>query len=101
MKLALLFAACTAFFSAASQKSIDVDKNVVNPTAPDFFMVVGGEPFVLTKFSRLVEGTPYFNSEWMMGNITLNGGRKYTGISVKLDLVDNEVHYQDNKGSEL
>ena len=32
-------------------------------------MAVSGEPLSSAKFSKLVKGSPYFNDEWMKGNV--------------------------------
>jgi hypothetical protein len=83
---------------AGAQQKIDVNSEN-NPTA--FFYSVGGEPVVTAKFTRLVEGTPYFKDEWIKGTIITPGGKEYKDIPVKLDLYHNEVRYMDNKEKEF
>ena len=99
----LLF--CLILFAASSpalaQRVIDVNKNDVNVTTSNFFMVVGGQPFVLAKFAKLVDGSPYFTDQWLRGNVVMNGGKEYWGLLLKLDLLDNELHYQDKQGVEM
>jgi hypothetical protein len=84
-----------------AQKTVDVSSGNGNAMSPAFFMVVNGQPFVMAKFTKLVEGTPFFKDEWMKGNVVVNGGTQYSGIFLKLDLFDNEVHFQDQKGNEM
>ncbi|HEV8285509.1 MAG TPA: hypothetical protein VGQ09_14440 [Chitinophagaceae bacterium] len=96
--LILLFIISTISYA---QKTVDVTTGNTSAMSPAFFNVVGGEPFVFAKFARLVEGSPYFREEWMKGNVILNGERQYAGVNLKLDLFDNEVHYQDQKGNEM
>lgn len=88
--------------SALAQKTVDVTKiNDGSAISPAFFNVVGGEPFVMVKFTKLVEGTPYFKDDWMKGNVVVNGGGQYSGVYLKLDLYDNEVHFRDQRGNEM
>jgi hypothetical protein len=101
MKSLFFITLCICTISSAAQKTVDVTTGNVSAMSPSFFNVVGGEPVVLVKFARLVEGTPYFKDEWMKGNVIVNGGRQYSGIYLKLDLFDNEVHFQDQKGNEM
>ena len=53
---------------------------------------------VFAKFTKIVDGTPYFSDEWMKGNVVINGDNQFNGIYLKLDLYSNEVHYRDPKG---
>jgi hypothetical protein len=101
MKSLLLAALSGAVLSVSAQRTVDVNKNDINATNHNFFMSVGGTPFVLTKFSKLVDGSPYFSDEWLKGNVVLGGGKEYWGLQLKLDLLNNELHYQDPKGNEM
>lgn len=85
--------------STFAQKTVDVSKGSFNP-ATDFY-VVGGTPFVNTKFVSLVEGTPYFKEDWMKGSVVDKSGYMYKNLTLKLDLYDNELHYQDKEGTEM
>ena len=79
-------------FSLNAQQNVDVSSGDVNALSTSFFKVVGGEPFVSARFTKLVDGTPYFRTDWLKGNIILNGGQEFDGRYIKLDLYDNEVH---------
>jgi hypothetical protein len=82
---------------AGAQQRVDVN----NENAAALFHSIGGEPVVTAKFTRLVEGTPYFKDEWVNGTIITPGGKEYKDIPVKLDLYHNEVRYKDNKEKEF
>lgn len=86
--------------AAAQQKVANVDKDEVSPLASPFFLL-GGEPFSLVKYVKVVDGSPYFREDWMPGVIVLPHGTRYDSLQLKLDLLANEVHYQDPKGNEL
>jgi hypothetical protein len=87
------------FFSFA-QQIIDVNKQDVKGANANVFFVVAGEPFVNAKFTRLVDGSPYFSDEWMRGIAMSDSVSKYSGI-LKLDLMENKIHFQDEKGNEM
>jgi len=80
---------------------VDVAEGNTSALSPSFFSVVGGEPVVFVKFAKIVDGTPYFSDEWMKGNVVINGDNQFSGVYLKLDLYNNEVHYRDPKGNEL
>lgn len=84
---------------ANAQRTIDVDKIDRLPSAA--FFAVGGEPFVNNKFVKLTEGSPYYADDWRKAIVILQNGTGYKDLMVKLDLYNNEVHYQDKSGNEL
>ncbi|NJO25084.1 MAG: hypothetical protein HC867_03775 [Bacteroidia bacterium] len=49
----------------------------------------------------MVEGTPFFRDYWMKALVTLPGNRKFANILVKLNLLDNNIHFRDVKGNEM
>ncbi|HEX2606308.1 MAG TPA: hypothetical protein VHK91_02970 [Flavisolibacter sp.] len=91
----LLGAALTSF----SQRTIDVSRSDINVSG--LLLTVGGEPFVNTKFVYLVSGTPYLKEDWAPATLYVHNGKAYPHIAVKLDLIDNAVHYQNSKGEEF
>lgn len=84
---------------AGAQQKVDVDSEGGNVAS--FFHSIGGEPVVTAKFTRLVEGTPYYKDEWIKSTVILPSGKLYTDILVKMDLFHNEVRYKDNKDKEF
>jgi len=101
MKSFFVVLLCSSSILLQAQKTVDVTDGNSSAMSPSFFTVVNGEPVVFAKFSKIVEGTPYFSDDWMKGNVVMNGGNQFAGVYVKLDLYDNEVHYRDLKGNEL
>ena len=101
MKLLFVILLCSSTISLLAQKTVDVAEGNASAMSPSFFSVVGGEPVVFAKFAKIVDGTPYFSDEWMKGNVVINGDKQFTGVYLKLDLYNNEVHYRDLKGNEL
>ena len=101
MRSICLIVVCAFCTTSFGQKAVDVNSANLNPMSPQFFNVVAGEPVVMVKFTKLVDGTPYFKDEWLRGNVIVNGGTQYAGIYLKLDLFDNEVHFKDVRGTEM
>ncbi|HMW25568.1 MAG TPA: hypothetical protein PLN49_08605 [Ferruginibacter sp.] len=84
----------------AQLKTVDVGKENL-PITANLFYSVGGQPFNNYKYVRLTEGTPYFREEWMGGKVIMSGGFAYDSIYLRLDLVDNELHYIGPDGREM
>src|SRR4029079_11143848 len=101
MKLFFGILLCSFTISVVAQKTVDVTKGNNSAMSPSFFTVVNGEPVVFAKFTKIVDGTPYFNDQWMKGNVVLTTGSEFAGVYLKLDLYNNVVHYRDPKGNEL
>lgn len=85
--------------TAVSQKTIDVDKNP--DRALDYLYTVGGTPFITAKFARVVEGSPFFNEQMTRGAIILTEGKECKNILVRLNLLESQVNYLNEKGIEL
>jgi hypothetical protein len=65
-----------------------------------FYNVVNSEPITAPNNPRQLEGTPYFSDMWMKGVITLSDGKSYSGQKLRLDLLENKVHFIDDDGKE-
>ena len=87
-------------YCSFAQQVIDVSKRDVQ-VGPGTFYTVGSEPFINAKFVNLVEGTPYFKDEWLNGVVVDKAGHEYKDVSIKIDLLENKVHYLDDKKIEL
>ena len=84
----------------SAQRTVDVTSGDTRIDQNSFF-VVNGTPFVNVKFVSLVEGTPYFTDEWRKGVLVSETGQEYKGLLLKLDLYENAIHFQDEKGVEM
>jgi DNA-binding PadR family transcriptional regulator len=87
---------------ATSQTTVDVDKERgVSGGALKYVYTVAGTPFVTAKFAKVVEGSPFFNEQMMHGAIILSGGKEYRNILVRLNLLESQVNYIDEKQIEM
>lgn len=100
MKLVLSVTFLFSILFCNAQKVIDVSKVEENPTK-GLFYVVGGQPYSLAKYTKVVDGTPFFKDEWMRGSVIVKSGEQYDDQMLRLDLIDNEVHYLDSLGQEM
>jgi len=91
--------ACSLIMSAVmSQRVIDVDK--FDGSALNFFRTVGGEPVMNTKFVRLVEGTPYFNENWLKGNVVIEES-EYRNLLLRVNILETALEFRDTRGEAM
>jgi len=89
-------------FTAASQKTVDVDKEPGRTGgAVNYLYTVAGTPFLSAKFARVVEGSPFFNEQLMRGAIILSEGKEYKNIMLRLNLLESQVNFLNEKEVEL
>jgi hypothetical protein len=86
-------------FAGHSQKVIDVGKN--DADAGRLFYTVGGEPFSMAKYVKVVSGSPYFIDSWMKGRLVLGSGWVYDSLLLRLDLLENFLQYIGPDGREM
>ena len=89
-----------ASLNAISQKTVDVDKDV-SPSAFNHMYTVAGTPFVMAKFARVVEGSPFFNEKMMKGAVILSEGKEYKNVLVRLNLLETQVNYMNDQSVEM
>jgi DNA-binding PadR family transcriptional regulator len=88
--------------TTTSQTTVDVDKERgVGGGVLKYVYTVAGTPFVTAKFSKVVEGSPFFNEQMMRGSIILSEGKEYRNILVRLNLLESQVNYIDEKQIEM
>ena len=79
----------------AQVRVVNVDFNLM----PSFQDPIRPNIFPQEKYIRVVQGTPYLNDAWMKSNFVQ--GVAKTNVLIRLDLLENEVHYLDEAGLEL
>jgi hypothetical protein len=84
-----------------AQRVIDVTKDDANLLNPNFFYTVSGQPVGLPKYVKVVEGSAFFNPEWLNGRVMLSEGKEYGPMQLKLDLLKDELYYLDPSGREM
>jgi hypothetical protein len=81
------------FLTTKSQKTINVDSSYILPTKVHAFFLTDGQPYVNVKFARVVEGSPFFIDQWNKGYISTREGKKLRDVTLRLNLVDQQLHY--------
>lgn len=89
------------YINTFSQTTVDVDKINGGGSILKYVFTVAGTPFVNAKFSKVVEGSPFFNEQMMYGAIILSEGREYKNILMRLNLLESQVNYIDEKQTEM
>jgi hypothetical protein len=92
----LLFLLITA--AVYPQQTLDVNRE---GGAANLLYTVSGQPFMKARFAKVIEGSAFFNEQFMQGAIILSEGREYKYKLVRLNILDKEINYIDNRGDEL
>jgi hypothetical protein len=100
MKKLLLLLLISITTAALAQPVVNVDQ-MVNISNTISALNMGGQPYQNIKYIRLVSGSPYFSEEWMKGWAITSKGIRYKGDQLKMDLIENELHFLDKEGKEL
>ncbi|HZI01721.1 MAG TPA: hypothetical protein VEX63_11275 [Flavisolibacter sp.] len=99
MKYTLALMMSLGFYTTYSQQVIDV--NNTNYNALNMLQVVGGNPVTNAKYVSLVEGSPYLQEEWIKGKLVTEQGYVFQDVFLRLNLIENTIHYKDPKGNEM
>jgi hypothetical protein len=59
-----------------------------------------GEP-IANSYSRVTDGSPFFSQEWLKGRAVGTDGKIYENLTVKLNLLEPGIHFQDDQQREL
>ncbi len=78
--------------------NIQQDNNI---RAGSISQSVGGVPLATTDFFEIVEGSPFFRDQWLSGMVVMKNESNFKNLSLKVDLVTNNVHYLDQFGVEF
>lgn len=101
MKILLAALISISPLTGFSQTVIDVGKSGSGGAPSNLLYVVGGVPMNNAKYVAIIEGSSFFNEAMLNGRIILSGGKIYSDIKMRLDLMDNTVHYMGPEGEEL
>ena len=88
--------------SGRGQMVVDLSKTELKPLGDGMAQtVVNGMVYSPIKFVKVTAGTPFFKEEWMKATLVLDGGKAYSNVPTRLNLMDNEVNYRDAAGQEM
>jgi len=92
----LLLAAAAGY----AQVTVSTNNSQIYNSSNNRLPVVGGRPVDNTREIALTEGSKFFQDEWQKTKPISQQGAAYEEISVRLNLMDNKVHYKDQSGKE-
>jgi hypothetical protein len=84
-----------------AQITINTNTSAIYNAGGRAFPFAGAAPASNTKYIDLKDGSPFFNDSWSKAKLVSKDGKVYQDITVKLDLLENRVHYKDSSGKEL
>lgn len=87
--------------AASAQISVTSNLNSLLTTSSSFLPVSGVVPMAGTRNVDLKEGSPFFQDKWSQGRLITEDRNVYQNILLRLNLMDNRVHYQDSAGKEM
>jgi len=67
---------------------------------PGFLFDLKGDPLV-NKYTKVTEGSPFFSDDWLKGKFISTDGKIYDNLSLKLDLLENDIYYLNDQTQEL
>lgn len=103
MKTILYFSIlCQLLVSGSLNAQQNFDFNATDIAAgPGVLYAINGQNFSRERFSNLVDGSPFYNTEFMKGIIILESGKAVRNLSLKLNLLDGTVNFLNEKNEEL
>ncbi|TDH24547.1 hypothetical protein EXU57_14485 [Segetibacter sp. 3557_3] len=90
-----LIICCFYMISLQAQRVVDVSTNQL----PVGVQLVNGNPILLDKYVRVVQGSPFFKDEYLPSNFIHVLSKR--PMAVKLNLLSNEVQFRDENGKEF
>lgn len=70
------------------------------PGIPGFLFDLKGE-LLVNKYSKVTDGSPFFSDEWLKGKFYSSDGRVYDNLSLRIDLVENDIYYLNDQSQEM
>ena len=88
--------------SGKGQQVVDVSKNDFALSMDhDVRSTITGMVYQNVKYVRVTSGSPFFMDQWMKARLFDADGNSYADNAVRLNLMDNQVHFLDASGNEI
>lgn len=65
-----------------------------------FITDLKGEPLT-NKYEKITEGSPFFSNEWLKGKAVTSDGKTFDNLSLKVNLLENDIHFLGDKQEEM
>lgn len=66
-----------------------------------FLQDITGKPYMLKKYSKVVEGSAFFKEQFLRGDVILNNGYEFKNQQLKLNLLENLLNYRNDRQQEM
>lgn len=100
MKYILLSIFIICIQTLSAQITVSDNKNILFNTG-NFSLPAGNAPVSGTKTVDITEGSMFFQNDWAKSKIFTEDLRMYQDISIKVNLMENKIHYLDSLGREF
>lgn len=92
--LLVLLACCVAHVGFAQ---------ILGSAAPNatFLQTMQGQPITQKNATVYTDGTPFYNNNWLKATLVTADGQTHKDISVRMNLLEGNLHYKDASGMEL
>ena len=85
----------------SAQIIINSTNNPLSNTNQNVLPVAGLIATNNNRLTDLVDGSPFFQKEWIENTLVTENKSVYNKIPGRINLLDNEIHYQDSSGKEF
>lgn len=62
---------------------------------------ITGKPYMLLKYSKVVDGSAFFRENLMHGNVIMQDGQEFKNLRLRLNLLENELNYLNQLREEM
>lgn len=76
---------------------------VLGSAAPNatFLQTMQGQPITQKNATVYTDGTPFYTNNWLKATIITADGQRHKDVSVRMNLLEGNVHYKDANGAEM
>lgn len=78
-------------------QNLSAQKAVGNP----LFLHMNDRMVQVDKYNDIISGTAFVDSNWQLGAVLLENGTLVENVRIRINVIDDEVHYLDEKGQEM
>lgn len=97
----LLLSCCISVEILSAQILVSDNKNMLFNSVNTSIPVMGNAPVDNTRTIEISEGSMFFQNDWAKSKIFTEDVIVYQGVSTKVNLMSNKIHYLDSLGKEL
>lgn len=93
----LLKYTCAVLCTILMMQHSYAQKAVGNP----MFLHMHDKMVEANRYSDIIDGTPFYKEDWQLAAVMLENNILVENVKVRINLLDNEIHYLDSTGAEM